>query len=529
MERIYSRQYPQMINREDKQALLKWEEYLQGIRNATPVDSSETPEQQKERIRELEKEGNQEAWFKYYFPMYSFCDPADFHKKSTRAFLKAKRAVHRRAWARGNAKSTRRMMEIFYMKLAKKIRINMLLLSKSEGNAIRLLGPYKANFEANQRIINDYGTQEKLGGWTDNEFYTRDKSSFRAVGAGQNPRGAKNEEMRVNVLDFDDIDDDEVCRSEERLDKLWKWIQEAVIPCVEISRDYWICFDNNIIAEDSIAVRAEKIATINEVVNIRDASGKSTWPEKNSEADIDYMLSILEEDSAQKEYFNNPMSKGKSFTEMKWEKCPRIDHYDFVVVYCDPSTSNNDKPGVKSKANNSQKAVVAVGFKDLRYYVHKCFVDVTSNAVFVDWIYQMELITRPAKIRYMWIENNSLQDPFYQQVIKPLIFQRGQVPGSGGVAPISPDERQKPDKFFRIEGNLKSPNDNGLLILNSAEKEDKHMLRMEKQFLAVKPGSKTMDGPDAVEGAVHKIKELVDKMVAGNVTVVRRKPNPKRY
>lgn len=516
-----------LLKRQDKEAVGDWDEFLESIRKETPVDTSLTTEEHKSKLNRLEKPGNQEEWFKEFFPKFCFAEPAKFHKESTKNFLESKRCVHRRAWARGLSKSTRRMMEIFYKMFVQKVKINMLMISKSEDNAIRLLAPYKGQLEANQRIIHYYGKQQKSSGWTEYEFTTRSGSAFRAVGTAQNPRGAKLDELRINTIVFDDADDDEVCMNEDRLDKVWKWSKKSVIPTVEISRDYWICWDNNVIAEDSLSVRAKKMATINETVNIRDENGVSSWLEKNSEEDIEFMFSLLEEDDIQTEYFNNPMEKGNSFPEMKWGKCPRVENYDFVVVYADPSTSNNDKPKGKSRAKNSQKAVVMVGFKDLHYYIHKCFVDVTSNATFIEWMYQMEFLSRKAKERYMYIENNSLQDPFYQQVLRPLILQKGKEVGV--MAPITGDDRAKPDKFFRVDGTLKPKNDNGLLVLNVEEKEDKHMKRLEKQFEAVKPSSKNMDGPDAVEGAVFKIDEKAVIRNVGGVECIKRNRNNKKY
>lgn len=258
----------------DKQALHDWEDFCESIKASTPIDVNETAEDKKKRIKDLEKDP--EKWFKYYFKKFSFAEPAPFHTASTRVVMKSPRLYQCRAWARGLAKSTRRMMEIFYLTYAKKFPTNMLLVSKNLDNAIRLLKPYRGNMAANQRLINDYGIQEKLGSWTEKEFTTRGRHTFRAVGTDQNPRGAKEDEIRVNIIVFDDVDDDEVCRNDERLDQVWNWIEGAVIPTVEISKPYYIFFDNNIIAEDSIMQRALKKATHKEVVNIRDENGVSS-------------------------------------------------------------------------------------------------------------------------------------------------------------------------------------------------------------------------------------------------------------
>ncbi|NOS94548.1 MAG: hypothetical protein HOP30_21770 [Cyclobacteriaceae bacterium] len=516
-----------MIEISDKQALIKWDDFLEQIRNSTPVDINETREEKAKRIKRLE--ADPEQWFKYYFPKYSFCEAAQFHRDSTKRFLAAKRILQRRAWARGLSKSTRRMFEIFYKTFAQKFPTNMLMISKTEGNAIRLLSPYKANLEANQRLINDYGTQEKIGSWKEEEFVTRGKAAFRAVGAEQNPRGSKLEELRVNVIVFDDLDDDEVCRNPDRVDQRFKWCQEAVIPTVDISKDYSICVDNNIIAEDSCAERFKDYATDNEVINIRDANGKSTWIEKNSEADIKAIEDMMSYESFQKEYYNNPISQGKVFKELTYGKCPPLHKLPFVIIYADPAPSNKDKPSVKSRATNSCKGVGIIGFWDLKFYVFKCWLDITTNSNFIKWMYEArDYVNRKSNGKtqvYAYIENNTLQDPFYQQVLLPLIYEEGKI--RKDILGVIPDDRQKPEKFFRIEANLEPLNRMGNLILNIDEKDDPHMKRMETQFKSVSPNSKTMDGPDLVEGGAHIAKNKL-LVTSGSIYTIKRQANPKR-
>ncbi len=83
-------------------------------------------------------------------------------QKSHRRLMRNNRWYEVRAWSRELAKSARSMMEISKLALTKKIR-NVLLISNSADNAERLLLPFMANFEENQRIIQDYGQQKKPG------------------------------------------------------------------------------------------------------------------------------------------------------------------------------------------------------------------------------------------------------------------------------------------------------------------------------------------------------------------------------
>ncbi len=500
-----------------EKSLTDWQkemdELVKNIANSTAADKTETESQKQERKLRLEAEGNQEEWFKYYFPKYSFAKPAGFHRKSTERIIQAARQMlakgsgkfyMSRKWARGLAKSTRRMMEVFYLHFALKIPINGLFCSKTETNAIDLMTPYMANLEGNQRIINDYGPQKNLGNWDMKKFISKGGMGFKAVGTGNNPRGSKNEEMRINVIIGDDMDDDEVCRNEQRLNDAWKWWEKAVLPCVEISRPYFIFVDNNVIAEDALAVRAAKLATDSETVNIRDEEGHSTWPEKNTEEMIDDMLANQSYESQQAEYFNNPTSQGKTFPEITWGDCPKLEDLDDLLCYSDPAPSNRDIPGAKTGAGNSRKATFLIGRKGARFYIYYGFLDIMSTARFVDGLFSCRDYVASRRQLTFHIENNTLQDPFYQQVLLPKIYEAGNAKGH---IYISPDGRKKPDKWVRIEGTLEPINRSGNLIFNAQEKGNPHLLRLEGHFKTAKPSSRELDGPDCIQGGIEILKE----------------------
>ena len=518
----------------DKQKLSLWKEFAEGIRNSTPIDTTESTSDKLRRIKSLEEDP--EAWFLYYFPKYAGSPPAQFHKDATIRVLAHPEWTEVRNWSRELAKSTRTMMEAMYLSLVgnpvpnfqtltRKRKQNWLCISNSEDNAIRLLAPYKINLEVNNRIINDYGKQENIGSWTDSEFVTKKGVAFRAIGAGQSPRGTRNEAIRPDGIIFDDLDTDEDCRNADIIDKRWDWVQEAVIPTRSISNALLIIWCGNIIAEDCCVVRAAQFADHVEKINIRDENGKSSWPEKNSESDIERVLSQISYASQQKEYFNNPMSIGKTFPQVTWGKCPALNKLSFVVCYADPSTSNKDKPGQSSNLTNSRKAVFLVGKLANKYYIYTGFLDVMSQANFIRSMYQVRIYVNNQTQAYYYIENNTLQDPFYQQIIKPENYRYGQE--HGGVLGIQPDTRDKKEKWFRIEAQLEPINRDGNLIFNEEEKDNPHMLRLEAQFKSAKPNSKELDGPDCIEGA----KYIIDTKVipSQDIKVYRRPKNPKRF
>ncbi len=504
---------------EDRKYFKLWQQYRENSAKATPIDLNETAVAKQQRIAQLEK--RLEEWFKYYFPNFYTSEPAPFHIAATKRILKNPEYYEVRSWSRELAKSARTMMEVLYLTLTGKKK-NVLLVSSTGDNAERLLLPYKAILEVNNRIINDYGVQESLGNWEASEFITKKGVAFRALGAGQSPRGTRNDADRPDVILLDDIDTDEECRNPQRIKTKVKWINEALYATRSISNPLlWIAC-GNIIAKYCAITEMAKVADKHEIINIRDKNGKSTW-KRNTEKHIDRALSKIPWSAQQKEYFNNPISEGDIFKELTYGKVPRLSSCDQVVVYADPSTSNKDR-GRNKQA--SYKSVVVVGSKGRKRYVYRCWVEQTSNAKFVDWLYEAYLYLKENNVdtKRIYIENNSLQDPHYQQVLLPLIYDKAN--DYGFTLPVTEDKRKKADKFFRIEGTLEPLNRLGNLIFNIKEKAEPNMIRMHDQMIGVSESAKVMDAPDALEGACWLIQ---NRIIQKNMGYSFGKINSRKY
>nr|DAX33927.1 MAG TPA: Large Terminase [Caudoviricetes sp.] len=503
----------------DKEWLSEWKEFGDNIDNATPIDPNESAISKLKRIKEYE--ANDEVWFRYYFPNFYTSEPAEFHLKSTKKVMNNAEYYLVRSWARELSKSGRTMMEVLKLCLTGKKR-NVLLVSNSFDNANRLLMPYMVNLERNNRIINDYGTQKKIGSWESGEFTTRKGVAFRAIGAGQSPRGTRNNEIRPDVILIDDIDTDDDCRNSEIIEQRVKWIEQALIPTRSLSNPLLIIACGNIIADYCCITEMGAKADSWEVVNVRDENGKSTWPQKNTEENIDRVLSTISYESMQKEYYNNPMDGGKAFKNIV-DKAPfNLKHCDYVVIYADPATSNSESK------KSSSKAVGIIANKGMEYSVHKAWVNQMSNASFVDYLFEAYLICKNAGVEpiYIYIENNTLQNPFYEQVFLPMIYKKSLELNIA--LPIRPDERKKPEKWARIEGKLEPLVRLERLTFNIKEKDNPHMQRLKAQFKNANAKAKLLDGPDMVEGAITIIDNKRVEQATGAVELIPRKSSPHR-
>lgn len=488
------------MTQEERQALRNWEEFHKSFNADVTIDATLSRGDIERQKKELEK--NPVEWIKFFFPKYAKYEFAPFHKRAIKRIIDHEEWYEVLSWSRELAKSTVTMFILMYLALTKRKKF-FVLASATIDSALRLLTPYKINFESNPRIRQFYGEQVTLGQWTDKEFTARCGAKFICLGAGSAPRGARNEAVRPDVICLDDYDTDEDCRNPETLKKKWDWFEKALYPTRSISEPTLVIWCGNIIAKDCCITRAGKIAKHWDVINIRDKNGKSTWSAKNTEEMIDNVLSNISSGAAQAEYFNNPITVGKIFVNLPFGKVPPLHKFKFLIGYGDPAYSNT-----KNKAS-STKSLWLIGKLKGVYYIIKGFLARETNANYIGWYFDLQKYVGGKTTVYWYMENNKLQDPFYEQVFKPLL--RDEVERRKIQLHIKGDGRKKSDKATRIEANLEPIDRNCLWVFNEEEKDNPMMQELINQFKLFEMHLPyPADGPDSIEGGVT----LIDMKVA---------------
>lgn len=502
---------------DDIQAFKEWTEYHRALKRDKAADNL-SPQERRRKLRELE--ADPVKWIQFFFAEYARYPFTPFHKKAIKRICSNPEWYEVLSWSRELAKSTIVFMCLMYLVCTGRKR-NVLLISNSAENATRLLEPYKKAFEGNTLLKAYYGDLREFGNWKADEFSLTSGAAFRALGALESPRGTRKDAVRPDAVVVDDYDTDQDCRNPDTLKKKWDWFEQALFPTRSVSEDLLVVFCGNIIALDCCVKRAGERADNWDIVNIRDRNGRSTWPEKNTDARIARIESKISARSFQQEYMNNPLAEGETFKEMRWGKCPPLEKLRFAVAYGDPAPSNS-----KNKAT-SFKALFLIGYSAGVFYVYTGYLDHVVNDEFVNWYYYLRDYVAGRTQVYNYIENNKLQDPFYEQVFIPLFSGKGLTRGHIG---IIPDTRCKPEKFDRIEGNLEPLNRQGKLILNADERDNPNMKRLEEQFLLVNRAMKApADGVDCIEGGVWIINQKISTLSDGSYTIGQRRVNKKRY
>ncbi|MDX9747415.1 MAG: hypothetical protein RBT57_02840 [Paludibacter sp.] len=480
------------------EALREWQRHNEEVRQQTTVNHAEKKADQLARIRRARKDY---AYFvEYYFPHFAKCKTGKFQVKAANYILQNKNSKAVFKWARAHAKSTH--MDVFiplWLKCQEARELNvMVIVGKSSDNANTLLSDIQSELQYNQRYINDFGEQYNSGHWAEGSFVTRDGCAFFALGRGQSPRGLRYRDQRPDYIVIDDLDDDELCQNESRVSRLTDWVKEALFGTLDGGRGRFIMV-GNLIGKTSVLQRVSEIESVHvSQVNIYDKNGNVTWAEKWTKAEVLEMEKFMGYRSFQKEYMNNPITEGAVFRDedLVFAEIPPLNKFRFLVAYGDPSPSNN-----VNDRKNSTKALWLVGYCESKFYVIYGFLDRVINDEFVDWFYLVENYVKQRTQIYNYIENNTLQAPFFDQVFMPLFYKKG-AERNHHIGIIA-DPRKKPDKFSRIEGNLEPLVRTGRLIFNIKEKDNPNFKRLIEQFKLFSPSMKApADGPDAIEGGV---------------------------
>lgn len=475
----------------------RWKQHCETVQSATAVNINETQAQRLARIRRLRSD--YAAFVDYYFPHWTVnpetgkatpCAP--FHVSAANAILKDRNIKAAFQWHRGAAKSTN--MDVFvpmWLMAQEHREINvMVLVGKSEDNAKTLLGDIQAELQYNQRYIHDFGEQYNVGSWEEGEFVTRSEVAFFARGRGQSPRGLRYRSHRPDYVIVDDLDDDELVESPDRVNKLFDWLRSALFGTLDGGRGRFIMV-GNLIAKNSVLARWCDIKSVHVTrVNIYDNRGNVSWAAKWTPQEVKDIEAVVGYRAFQKEYMNNPIIEGAIFRNewIRWGKRPTWSKFSEIVLYIDPS--------FKGSTKNDYKAAKLWGKAVTTLYHLRAFVRQSSVAEMVRWCYDLYEWTREQGIAVRWyMEANFMQDTILDEFRREGELRDYQLPITG-------DKRKKPDKFQRVEA-ISPLWERGFVVYDETQRDDPDMLAGIDQTLAFEKGMRGHDdAPDADEGAI---------------------------
>lgn len=472
------------------QALKEWSSFVEEVNARTTGKlhlTSETDVQRRKRIASYVDDYS--AFVEFYFPHY--VKPGSTAQFQVDAALHLRDNPHARysaQWARGHAKSTHFSVFIpMWLMATQPETINtVLMIGRNNENAIRLMSDIQAELKGNQLYIRDFGEQESKGNWQLGSFITNEGKFFKALGAGQAPRGLRNRENRPDYILLDDVDDDKLCQNDDRVEKLYQWCLEAVLGTMQMGRGRYIVVGNKISRNSIIQRFEDNEAFETTIINALDKEGNPSWSENFTKDEIETHIKTIGERAAQKELFNNPSAFGSVFKRdwLQFELSPMCDTY---VSYIDPS--------FKDTKTSDYKAIVTVGKHRNHLFIVGIWLRKASVLAMAKAAYAEQ---KKFKSR-IYIEANFAQDLLLKSFDELAETE-------GYKLPIRKDREKKQNKFQRIE-NISPLFEMGNISFCELIRDTIDCKTFISQLLAFEKGSAVNDdGPDALEGAISKLR-----------------------
>ena len=364
----------------DKQAQSRYSELCQRIAKNTGINPFESKKDKNERIKV--NMGDFKKFVGYYFDHYGDSETPDFHIKLARRVRRSKKYKAWLKWARGHAKS---VVAIVLLPLWLWINgeINFLLVvGQNEDKAKILLGDLQAEFEHNQRLINDFGAQKLNGSWEDEFFVTKSGFKAKAIGMGQDPRGIRVGSDRPDMIVADDWETKETAKNPKRQREYAEWFLRGVIPTMDNKNRRVLIAQNkfNPVMIFDHVVEGNDEWKEDRVNGYDPVTYEPTWSSKYDKEFFQEQEKTMGTVRALAEYNNTPHVEGKEFKDeyIQWAKLPRIDTFDQIIGRWDVAYGGT--------TTSDFNAIRVWGVKEGKKYLIDCFVKQSKVKIAVRWI-----------------------------------------------------------------------------------------------------------------------------------------------
>lgn len=478
----------------DKQAKERYLDKLRIIREGAAANPFESDQEKDERIKRAKVDVK--FFVEYYLSHYATSECADFQIRLAGRVAKNITCRELVRWGRGMAKSVWCDTIIPLWLWVRGESLYMVIVGNNYDKAVELLSDLQAEFEANPRLIHDFGDQQLRGSWENGNFSTRDRRLHgRAMGMGQSPRGLRKGALRPNYIVCDDLEDKDTAKNEKRQDEIVEWIEGDLLKTMDGETRRYL-HPNNDPYQRSIqnVLEARHPAWHLDQVKAYDkATHAPAWPQKYT---AQYYIDQEKDGilSAYAEFLHEPLISGKIFTQelIQWGKSPRIDHFQVITAHWDVAYSGK----------NDYNAVKVWGLHGINFWALKAFVRQCKMEEAIRFMYDYE-DTLPKDVIIQWrVEAQFWNDPV-KQAINAVRQERKRWLN------ISIVDRSRQHKYDRIL-SMHPYYQNGRVYYDQREFANNDMQVSLKQLYGIEPGYRTPDdSPDGDQQAIEYLARFV--------------------
>lgn len=469
----------------DKIALKKYQEKLKLIRSSGgALNAYETEADKLARIERAKKDVK--FMVEYYFPHFATSECADFQVEFAKLVKKNPTFKGFAEWGRAQAKSVWNDVLIPFWLWINDEPVYLVLIGNSHGRACQLLDDIKAEFEANPRIIADFGEQKNLGAWEDGFFVTKGGFIGQALGTGQSVRGLRVGSRRPTHIVPDDIEIKDTIKNPKRQLEIVKWIEGDLIPTMDGDIRRFIQANNKAypVMIQTLLQERHPNWKIHHIKAYDPVTYAPTWHQKydkdyfkNIESDIGRLAALAE-------YNNEPHVEGTIFKEemIQWGKMPRLDHFKIIIGHWDVAFAGS--------ATSDYNAVRVWGLYGSDFWYIDSFVKRTKMRAAIEWmcLFQIEL---PKNVIVHW----RFEAQFWNDEIERTIAEIEEQYGIKlNIIKVQIEKVKKYDRMLTMHPYYQ----NGRVFYNIKKKAHTDTQVGMSQLLGLEPGYRTNDdAPDA--------------------------------
>lgn len=500
-----------MATNKDAVALKDFREKCARISKATTLNYLEKTEDKKKRIEQMQS--NFKQFVQYYFEHYSDSETPDFHIRIARKVRKNKKYKGWLKWARGHAKSVvANVLLPLWLWINNDIHF-LLIIGQNEDKAKMLLSDLQAEFESNQRLINDFGAQKVNGSWENGFFITASGFIAKALGMGQDPRGVRVGPRRPDMIVGDDWETRESVKNPKRQDEMSKWLLRTVVPTMDDKNRRVLLAQNHFEPRMifSKIIDENKNWDVDLVEAYDPITYMPTWKQKYHR----WFFKELEEElgtlNVLAEYNHKPHVEGKLFLDeyIQWAKLPQLRQFTSITGRWDVAYG-----GTKTSDYN---AIRVWGLFEGNKYLIDCFVKQSTVKEALFWIADFQKrLSENVSVLFKF-EAQFWNEAIHRDIeeVETEIKQR---------LNLIKAERPKKAKFDRMVEMLPDYQ-NGRVFYNEKLKSHNDTHVGLAQLKGIEPGYKTHDdAPDADKEAFDDL----DKIQSSRSTIYKTRKSESR-
>jgi len=499
------------MNKQDQIALKKYQEKLKLVRSSGgSVNPNETKADKQARIERAKKDVR--FLVQHYFPHYATAESADFQIKSAKDTLKNPKEKKFDEWGRGLAKSVwNNIIKPFWLHINDEAHY-MVVVTTSKDRADELLEDLRAEFEVNERIINDFGIQHNPGQWEKGFFITKSGFVGKALGAGQSVRGLRVKAQRPDFISVDDLETKETIANPKRQKKLANWIERDLIPTMD-GKIRRFMYSNNRFAPvmiQTILQERHPKWKVHHVKAYNPSTYEPTWHQKYSPTYYKEVEEDIGTIAALAEYNGEAHIEGEIFKEehIQYAKLPRLDHLKIIIGHWDVAFAGS--------ATSDFNAVKVWGLKESNFFMIDCFVKRTKMRAPIEWMCQFQKLL-PESVIVHW----RFEAQFWNDEIERTIAEIEDDFGIKlNIIKVNIPKVKKYDRMLTMHPYYQ----NGRIYYNEKLKSHNDTQVGLSQLYGLEPGYNTNDdSPDADEQCITELSKYIPRSRGAS------KPKTARY